>query len=38
MDSADRACVWLIFLVVIARFLFGGDPDVTDVIIKHLSK
>jgi hypothetical protein len=37
MASADRAVVWIIALLILAAFLFSGDPDLTDALAKRLS-
>ncbi len=31
-------CGWLLFCVILATFLFWGEPDIHDLAIKALSK
>jgi len=37
MDSNDTETVWIIGLIIVATFLFGGEPDLTDALIQFLT-
>ena len=37
MSGSDRVFIWLFCLIIFAVFLFGGEPDLNDALIVHLT-
>ena len=33
MEPQDKCFLWLVALIILATFLFAGEPDVQDAII-----